>query len=1355
MNKSNSPFVTGQAVLNDDFFDRENLLEEAYNFLNDNYKHVFLLFGQRRIGKTSFLLKLFNDAPQKLKVRTVFFDLQGYTDTPLPKLLYVIAQDSLQILGIDIQLNKDSFDDTDYFRRSFLPNLAQKLQTGEKLVFLFDEFDVIGAAEFIKDALPQDAASYKFIPFLATVFADIEQKQLPVKFVFAIGRNYKDLEENRYGSLLKNGVQHEIFMFDKSIVQQLAEQTSTSLPFTAQAVDKLFQLSGGHPLFAQCLADSAFRLARKNNDAKIAETLIDNVLESVIREKASAVRWIWETLPDNQKIILYLSALAAEKNLVFNITDIETEAIANKLAPYTEKIVPSLDQLIANRFLKKENGGYTFYVEVLRKWLIIENTIETISRLVTIFSDEQELLLKNAQFYFRKKDYKNAIDYYEKFLLQNYDSHEAFNNCATAYYETGDTDKAILYFRNAYRVSPILTNKILYMQLVEKQLDNKIINNLETFDLELELATIKNKSTDSIVIKQLEKELKTSFKQVPLAEIMEWKKYSSLYSLNEQGNVNGLHIKNFKFDTLPVSITELKQLSHLLIANAGLKDISPLKDLKQISSLRLSSNQISDISPLKDLKQISSLVLSSNQISDISPLKELKNIQELELKSNLISDISPLKELTNIQKLILTHNQIRDIATLKEFKCIHNLYLSYNKICDISPLKELKNIQKLGIGNNMIEDIAPLKELKNIQKLYLWRNKINDISPLKELPIIQILLLSDNQLSDLSPLIGLKKLSTLSLSKNPIKILPEWICDFPTMDIQWKEYDFDNGFIAFYDNPIENIPVEIIKQGKAAIKTWFGANKKKLNEIKVLLVGDAEAGKTSICKRLKDNTFDKHEKQTDGIKIEKLVFGELPTFSEQTRLHGLLAYMWDFGGQEIMTSTHRFFLTNRSVYILVLEARNDKSTETQIRKWLENITTQGGNSPVIIAVNKIDVNPAFDIDLYNLKKEFPQIAGYVRISCEKDENLHELKRLLETAIPQAELFNTEIDERWLKIKDELQEKTKANFKLNESEYLEICTRHELTKPKEQNQCVRFLHDLGIILHFDKMDLGEYYILDPLWVTTGVYRIITSEKAAKASGVVPYEELKELANTLKNETETGEYCKIAYSNNESRYLADIMEEFKLCFFASQKKLMLIPDLFKKETPAVEVEKIIHRAEKLEFIYDYPFLHHSVISRLIVAINGEIQTFWRSGVITTSKSLNATCLVRALNDQIQITVTGDKKDKRQYLSQIRYFVNQINEEFKLRPTLLIPLSENSFIEYEVLVEMEREGEKIHRDYKLKKNYQISHLLEGIASHEEIKRQSTSITNNYNTINVTGMNNKVIQDAVKSTIELTENK
>jgi len=811
-----------------------------------------------------------------------------------------------------------------------------------------------------------------------------------------------------------------------------------------------------------------------------------------------------------------------------------------------------------------------------------------------------------------------------------------------------------------------------------------------------------------------------------------------------------LNLDSTNFQQISI-LKNLKNLSTLILNNNQISDISDLTQLKNITKLVLNNNQISDISSIGELFKISELFLSDNQINDISALQNLTKLQVLELSGNKVNNLSAIQELKSITKLYLSDNEIENISALHNLHNLNFLYIVNNQISDISFLQDLQNLNYLFLSNNRIFNISVLRNLYKLTNLYVSFNQLTDISALQNLTNLINLHIQSNYISDIAPLKNFKKLLKLDLRFNPINYIPEWITDFPNMDIVWSNQFIETNSILLFKNPIENIPIEVVQLGKQAIKSWFTANKKKLNEIKIFLVGDASVGKTAICKRLKDNTFDKHEKQTDGIKIEKLVFADLPTFSKQTRLHGLSAYVWDFGGQEIMTSTFRFFLTNRSIYIFVLEARNDISTESHIRKWLENIITQGGNSRVLIVVNKIDINPAFDIDLYNLRKEFPQIEGYVRISCEKNENLDMLKQLLETTIPKAELFNTEIDERWLKIKVELQVKTEQKRKLNESEFLEVCTKHNLFNPFEQAQCIRFLHDLGVILHFDSLDLGEYYILDPLWVTTGIYRIITSEKVAKASGIIFYEDLREIVNTTLNEN--GEYSEITYSNSESRYLADIMEEFRLCFFASQKRLMLIPDLFKKETPVVEVERIIYSAEKLELIYDYQFLHPSVISRLIVAINGEIQHFWRSGVITASKLLNATCLVRAINDQIQITLIGDRKDNRQYLSQIRYFINQINEEFKLKPKLLIPLSENSFIEYEMLLEFEREGERTYRDFKSKKTYQISQLLESIESNEEIQRQSGTIVNNYNTINVTGMNNKVIQDAVKSKISLIE--
>ena len=127
--------------------------------------------------------------------------------------------------------------------------------------------------------------------------------------------------------------------------------------------------------------------------------------------------------------------------------------------------------------------------------------------------------------------------------------------------------------------------------------------------------------------------------------------------------------------------------------------------------------------------------------------------------------------------------------------------------------------------------------------------------------------------------------------------------------------EYVSGCINLYGNPIEIPPIEVVKQGNNAIIKWFAAKKKKLNEVKVLLVGEAKAGKTSLMRRLLDNSYNKQESQTDGISIEEFDFSKLKTFVEQEKLHGIKAYFWDFGGQEIMHSTHQFFMTKRSLYI--------------------------------------------------------------------------------------------------------------------------------------------------------------------------------------------------------------------------------------------------------------------------------------------------------------------------------------------------------------------------------------------------------------------------------------------------------
>ena len=106
---------------------------------------------------------------------------------------------------------------------------------------------------------------------------------------------------------------------------------------------------------------------------------------------------------------------------------------------------------------------------------------------------------------------------------------------------------------------------------------------------------------------------------------------------------------------------------------------------------------------------------------------------------------------------------------------------------------------------------------------------------------------------------------------------------------------------------------------------------------------------------------------------------------EEARLH-----IWDFGGQEIMHSTHQFFLTQRSLYLLVLNGR-EGGEDADAEYWLQLIESFGGESPVIVVLNKIKEHP-FDLNRRALQQKYPGIRAFLQTDCADKTGLAELDR---------------------------------------------------------------------------------------------------------------------------------------------------------------------------------------------------------------------------------------------------------------------------------------------------------------------------------------------------------------------------
>lgn len=180
--------------------------------------------------------------------------------------------------------------------------------------------------------------------------------------------------------------------------------------------------------------------------------------------------------------------------------------------------------------------------------------------------------------------------------------------------------------------------------------------------------------------------------------------------------------------------------------------------------------------------------------------------------------------------------------------------------------------------------------------------------------------LSNNQLSELpAEITQLTNLSELYLSGNQLSELPAEIAQLTNLSQ------------LYLSNNQLSIPPEILNEGRlnpSAIFEFLAESqpvsqvhsplqvRRPLNEAKMLLVGQGGVGKTSLVKQLLGDGFDRQELKTEGIAIRPW---KVPVNGHNVKLN-----VWDFGGQEIMHATHQFFLTKRSLYLLVLNARQDE-----------------------------------------------------------------------------------------------------------------------------------------------------------------------------------------------------------------------------------------------------------------------------------------------------------------------------------------------------------------------------------------------------------------------------------------------
>ena len=312
---------------------------------------------------------------------------------------------------------------------------------------------------------------------------------------------------------------------------------------------------------------------------------------------------------------------------------------------------------------------------------------------------------------------------------------------------------------------------------------------------------------------------------------------------------------------------------------------------------------------------LSSEALLTHELEQlIVDLKNVSELKELFLHNNRLVELpASFVELRSIEMLNLQNNQLKKLPEwLGELKCMKILKLHDNRLASLpKSFGLMSSLIDLDLGDNRLCDLpASFGQLRSLRDVKIDGNALTELpSSFGNLNRLNSLWLQNNRLKELpSSLAKLTKLRDLNLSDNRLSKLPETFGELRGL-----------VHLRLSENRLKSPPPEVVDQGIKGILQYLRSRASESSKqwiSKMLVVGEGGVGKTQLIRSILGEEFEVESDTTFGIEIRPVEFPH-PTESDVD----ITLKAWDFGGQTIYHATHQFFLSNRSLFVVVWNRR--------------------------------------------------------------------------------------------------------------------------------------------------------------------------------------------------------------------------------------------------------------------------------------------------------------------------------------------------------------------------------------------------------------------------------------------------
>ena len=649
---------------------------------------------------------------------------------------------------------------------------------------------------------------------------------------------------------------------------------------------------------------------------------------------------------------------------------------------------------------------------------------------------------------------------------------------------------------------------------------------------------------------------------------------------------------------------------------------------------------------------LKTLELRNTKLTNLEGIKLPQGLQELDLSNSMLSSLEGVVMPQTLRELDLSNTMLSSLEGVALPLRLRELDLSYTAFSSLDGVVLPSELRTLTLDVSLLEDLPEGVLPSGLRELYI------DGSDLTSLP---------------ESIRNLKKLETLELSELFLTELPDWL---PELGLPFIREEFCRA-ICLSDTIVKGVDMSIFDRSQEEILQWFKERKQArlaaeaglvveedqpLNELKVVFLGDGEAGKTHTIARLLNDG--KQVRKFRGVSTPGIVI-EDKTYTIGDR--DVKVHFWDFGGQEILHSMHRMFLTQNTLYVVVLNVR-EGNQEDRARYWLHNLKSFAGGAPVLLVLNKMDMNKNASVNESDLQKLYPGLTEIVKLSTLTYSDTQFREKFIDVLLEQIgkmEILEQPLIAAGRRVKEKIQA-MKESY-IHGDMFRRFCNECGVTgSDNVLRGLLETFGQLGVSFCYSgSMELEQHVVLKPDWITNAIYIILFNKVHAVTNGLVSHNTIYEMLSSVDTETIRRAVADATYTRKEVDYVLEVFRKFRLSFLV-EEGMEFLPMLCDAKTTA-EAAKYEDDPDALEFRMHYEYLPPNVIHRLMVERRKELDrgNVWLTGARFVCGDTKRNAVVKSEGNLIRILVRAEKepRDPQRYLDELKDALERINLEMGL--------------------------------------------------------------------------------------------